>query len=89
MTLLDVLRALADGLLRTGGIGQDVHQAIHEAVNEHDTEHQAALRKAAEFSDDDAAELARLQAKQQAAGRPAEPAEPAPASPLLSPGGAE
>jgi hypothetical protein len=86
-TLLDVLRALADGLLRVGGIGQEAHQAIHDVINEHDEEHQAEASRAARFSDADAAELERLQAKQ-AAAEPG-PADPVPASPLLGGGIAE
>jgi hypothetical protein len=84
-TLLDVLRALADGLLRVGGIGQEAHTAIHEVINAHDQDHQAEQAKAAQFSDTDAAELRRLQAKQAAAEHPAEPAA-VPASPLLQTG---
>jgi len=93
-TLLDVLRAVVDGLLRVGGIGQEIHAAAHDVINAHDEDYQAAQRKAAEFSDADRAELERLQAKAAAADRPAdsEPAdsEPAaPASPLLTGGAAE
>jgi hypothetical protein len=88
-TLLDVLRAVVDGLLRVGGIGQEVHAAAHEVINAHDTDYQDAQRKAAEFSDSDRAELERLQAKAAAAERPAEPEPAAPTSPLLTGGGAE
>jgi hypothetical protein len=85
-TLLDVLRALADGLLRVGGIGQEAHLAIQEVINAYDSDHQAEVAKAAQFSEDDAAELKRLQDKQAAAAEPAEPADAPPASPLLSTG---
>jgi hypothetical protein len=85
-TLLDVLRALADGLLRVGGIGQEAHTVMHEVINAHDQAHQADVAKAAAFSDADAAELARLQAKQAEADAPAAEPAPVPASPLLSPG---
>jgi len=85
-TLLDVLRALADGLLRVGGIGQEAHVVMHDVINAHDQEHQAAVSKAAQFNDADAAELARLQEKQAAAERPAEPVTPPPSSPLLGTG---
>ena len=87
-TLLDVLRVLADGLLRVGGIGQEAHTAMHEVINAHDSEHQAETARAAQFSDADAAELRRLQEKQAAADQPAESA-PAPTSPLLSTGAPE
>jgi hypothetical protein len=81
-----VLRALADGLLRVGGLGQEAHQVIHEVINAHDEQHQAEANKAAQFSDADAAELARLEAKQAEAGQAAAEPAPVPASPLLSPG---
>lgn len=85
-TLLDVLRGLADGLLRVGGIGQEAHSLMHDVINAHDQEHQAEVTKAAQFSDADRAELARLQEKQREAEQPAEPAAPVPSSPLLGPG---
>jgi hypothetical protein len=87
-TLLDVLRSLADGLLRVGGIGQEAHTAIHDVINAHDAGYQAEQSRAAQFSDADAAELARLQAKQQAAAEPAA-AEPVATSPLLTGGPVE
>jgi hypothetical protein len=85
-TLLDVLRALADGLLRVGGIGQEAHVAMQEVINAYDSDHQAEVARAAQFSDTDAAELKRLQDKQAAAAEPPEPAAEPPASPLLSTG---
>lgn len=88
-TLLDVLRALADGLARVGGIGQDVHTAMHEVINAHDGAHQAEVTKAAQFSEADQAELARLQAKQAEAEQAAAEPAPVPSSPLLGPGLAE
>jgi hypothetical protein len=84
-TLLDVLRGLADGLLRVGGIGQEAHTVMHDVINAHDEQHQAEQAKAAQFSDADAAELARLQAKQREAEQPAD-AAPVASSPLLGTG---
>lgn len=82
-TLLDVLRLLADGLVRVGGISETDHRRAHEVINENDQEVQDARAKAAAFSDDDAAELQRLLDKQRKAEAPAEPAAEVPASPLL------
>jgi hypothetical protein len=88
-TLLDVLRSLADGVARVGGIGEDVRTAIHDVINAHDGAHQAEVNKAAQFSEADQAELARLQAKQAEAEQGAAEPAPVPSSPLLGPGPAQ
>lgn len=82
-TLLDVLRLLADGLVRVGGISEEAHRQAHEVINANDQDVQDERAKAAAFSPDDQAQLDALLAKQKAAEAPAEPPAQVPASPLL------
>lgn len=82
-TLLDVLRLLADGLVRVGGISETDHRQAHEVIDSNDQDVQDQRAKAAAFSPDDQAQLDALLAKQAAAEAPAEPPAQVPASPLL------
>jgi hypothetical protein len=87
-TLLDVLRALLDGALRSGAISEQVHRAAHEVVDANDPAVAEARAQAEAFSADDQAQLDALLAKQaQAQQAPAEQPQAPTASPLL-PGGA-
>jgi hypothetical protein len=80
--IYDVLRALLDGGLKTGGLTEEVHKAAHAIINKLDPVYQEALHVAeTTLSDEEQRLLADLQAKQQRAAEAAQ----APA-PVATPG---
>lgn len=77
-SVYDVLRDVVDGLFRVGGVTDAAHAELTEAVNAADPAAAEAAKQAeVTLSDQEAAELERLLAKQDAAAKAAEAAPPA------------
>jgi hypothetical protein len=88
-TVYDVLRALVDAVLRGGSVTEAQHAAMHEVIAAADPAVAEAKKQAEQqLSDAEAAELARLLEKRQAAetAAAAAAAAEAPAAAVAAPG---
>src|SRR5690348_2934205 len=84
-TVIATLRALIDAAFRTGGVAEAHRSSLHQKLNEIDPAVQEAeAQAAAGLTEEEKAELARLESKQAAAAQPAERPVSTVTSPVFS-----